>query len=32
MSSQVKGLTVDQYERIIARGILPQTNRFELKR
>ena len=30
MSSQVKGLTVDQYERMVARGILPETNRFEL--
>src|SRR4051794_18907539 len=30
MRSQVRGLTVDQYERMVARGILPETNRFEL--
>src|SRR4051794_40899725 len=30
MRPQVRGLTVDQYERMVARGILPQTNRFEL--
>ena len=30
MRPQVKGLTVEQYERMVARGILPQTNRFEL--
>ena len=30
MSTAVKGLTVDQYDRMVEKGILPETNRFEL--
>src|SRR5271166_1932662 len=30
MSTSVKGLTVDQYDRMVEKGILPETNRFEL--
>ncbi len=30
MSMSLKRLTVDQYEQMVANGILPETNRFEL--
>ena len=30
MRTGTKGLTVDQYDRMVARGILPETNRLEL--
>lgn len=30
MSTVPKGLTVDQYDRMVKNGILPETNRFEL--
>ncbi len=30
MSTAVSGLTVDQYDRMVEKGILPETNRFEL--
>ncbi len=30
MLTAVKGLTVHQYDRMVEKGILPETNRFEL--
>ena len=30
MSTASRGLTVNQYDRMVAKGILPETNRFEL--
>jgi Uma2 family endonuclease len=30
VSTAAKGLTVDQYDRMVEKGILPETNRFEL--
>jgi Uma2 family endonuclease len=30
MSTATKGFTVDQYDELVANGILPETNRFEL--
>jgi Uma2 family endonuclease len=30
VSTVIKGLAVDQYDKMVAQGILPETNRFEL--